>query len=61
MTDKEKQSKAFNGLPDEPPVTEPERQYYFIHKCRQIVHKINEERGFPLCYKVVTFGCPKVS
>ena len=40
-----------------PPETEPERQYYFIHKCRQIAQKISEERGFSLCYKTVTFGC----
>ena len=57
MIDKEKWDKAFNELPDEAPVTEPERQYYFINKCRQIVEKINEERGLPLSYKTVTFGC----
>ena len=57
MIDKEKWDKAFNELPDEAPVTEPERQYYFINKCRQIVKKINEERGLPLSYKTVTFGC----
>lgn len=57
MIDKEKWDKAFNELPDEAPVTEPERQYYFINKCRQIVKKINKERCLPLSYKTVTFGC----
>lgn len=57
MIDKEKWEKTLKELPDVPPATEPERQYYFIKKCRQIVQKINKERGFPLCYKTVTFGC----
>ena len=57
MIDKEKWDKTFNELPDEAPVTEPERQYYFINKCRQIVKKINKERCLPLSYKTVTFGC----
>ena len=57
MIDKEKWEKTLKELPDVPPATEPERQYYFIKKCRQIVQRINKERGFPLCYKTVTFGC----
>ena len=57
MIDKEKWDKTFHDLPDVPPVDEPERQYYFIRKARQIVQKINEERGLPLRYKIVTFGC----
>ena len=57
MIDKEKWEKTLKELPDVPPATEPERQYYFIKKCRQIVQKINKERRFTLCYKTVTFGC----
>lgn len=40
-----------------PPETEPERQYYFIHKCRQYVQKFKEEHGFAPSYITVTFGC----
>lgn len=57
MIDIKKWSDLVNDPNALPPVSEPERQYYFIAKCRQIVQKINKERGFPLCYKTVTFGC----
>ena len=39
------------------PVTEPERQYYFIEKCKDCVRKISEELGRPLTAAVITFGC----
>ena len=39
------------------PMEEPERQYYFMAKCRGIVRKKSEELGRPLYYTVVTFGC----
>lgn len=42
------------------PVTEPERQYYFIEKCKDYVRKISEELGRPLTAAVITFGCPTV-
>lgn len=44
-------------LTKEPPVQEPERQYYFIAKCRQYVKKESERLGRPLTFSVVTFGC----
>ena len=57
MIDKEKWDNILNDLPDEPPLTEPERQYYFIEKCRQYVQKFKEEHGFAPRSKIVTFGC----
>ena len=44
----------------EPPVREPERQYYYMAKCREIVRKKTEELGRPLTASIRTFGCPKV-
>lgn len=40
-----------------PPENEPERQYYFIAKCRQYVKAESERLGRPLRSEVVTFGC----
>lgn len=42
---------------EEIPMEEPERQYYFIEKCRGIVSKMSQELGRPAYYTVVTFGC----
>ncbi|WP_099467644.1 tRNA (N6-isopentenyl adenosine(37)-C2)-methylthiotransferase MiaB [Konateibacter massiliensis] len=41
----------------EEPITEPERQYYFIAKARDLVKKKSAEIGRPLTCKVTTFGC----
>ncbi len=40
-----------------PPEYEPERQYYFIKKCREIVKKKSVELGRPLTYSLTSFGC----
>lgn len=40
-----------------PPEKEPERQYYFIAKCRQYVKREAEAAGHALSAAVVTFGC----
>lgn len=40
-----------------PPDAEPQRQYYFIAKCRQIVKSESERLGRSLTAAVVTFGC----
>lgn len=40
-----------------PPEQEPERQYYFIKKCREIVKRKSEELGRPLYAKTVCMGC----
>ena len=39
------------------PEEEPQRQYYFIKKARQLVKKRSEELGRPLFCNIVTFGC----
>lgn len=41
----------------DPPAAEPERQYYFIAKCRQYVREECERLGRPLTFSVITFGC----
>lgn len=43
----------------EPPAQEPDRQYYFMAKCRQYVKEKSEELGRPLVAVSTTFGCPK--
>ncbi|MDE7340592.1 MAG: tRNA (N6-isopentenyl adenosine(37)-C2)-methylthiotransferase MiaB [Lachnospiraceae bacterium] len=40
-----------------PPDFEPQRQYYFMAKCRQIVKSESERLGRPLTASVTTFGC----
>jgi tRNA-2-methylthio-N6-dimethylallyladenosine synthase len=44
-------------LNKEEPITEPERQYHFIAKARELVKKKSQELGRPLTCKVTTFGC----
>ncbi len=39
------------------PITEPERQYYFMAKCREWVRNKEKEINRPLTFSVVTFGC----
>ena len=41
----------------EAPVTEPDRQYYFIAKAKEYVKQQSEEAGHPLTFCVTTFGC----
>lgn len=40
-----------------PPANEPDRQYYFMAKCRQYVKAESERLGRPLTSEVTTFGC----
>lgn len=40
-----------------PPDFEPQRQYYFMAKCRHIVKSESERFGRPLYACSVTFGC----
>ena len=44
-------------LTKEPPVKEPERQYWFMKKARQLVQEKEKELGRPLTACTVTFGC----
>lgn len=46
-----------NKNPGAVPETEPERQYYFIRECRNIVKRKEEELGRPMTACCVTFGC----
>ena len=39
------------------PETEPERQYYFIKKSKELIAKKEEKKGSKLTAAVVTFGC----
>ncbi len=41
----------------EPPDCEPQRQYYFMAKCRQIVKSESERLGRPLYACNQVFGC----
>lgn len=45
------------SLSKEAPVTEPERQYYYIEKARRYVKEQAEKIGHPLSFCVTTFGC----
>ena len=44
-------------LTKEPPIKEPERQYWFMKKARQLVQEKEKELGRPLTACTVTFGC----
>lgn len=44
-------------LTKEAPVAEPERQYYYIAKCRELIKQKSEELGRDLTCNVTTFGC----
>lgn len=39
------------------PVTEPQRQYYFMGKVKEIVDEKTRDLGRPLTFHVTTFGC----
>lgn len=43
-----------------PPEHEPERQYYFMAKCREYVRAESARLGRPLFFSAHTFGCPMV-
>ncbi len=39
------------------PVMEPDRQYYYMNKCKELVLDLKRHRDKPLTYAVITFGC----
>lgn len=41
----------------EAPAKEPDRQWYYIAKCREVVRARSEELGRPLTMSIQTFGC----
>ncbi|RKI92737.1 tRNA (N6-isopentenyl adenosine(37)-C2)-methylthiotransferase MiaB [Parablautia intestinalis] len=53
----EKTDNNFTPLTNKPPAKEPDRQYYFIEKCRNYIKKESERLGRPLFAATVTFGC----
>ena len=44
-------------LTKQPPEQEPQRQYYFLKKLREIVKKTSKELGRPLYACTVNMGC----
>jgi tRNA-2-methylthio-N6-dimethylallyladenosine synthase len=44
-------------LTKEPDTQEPQRQWYYIAKCREAIKARSEEYGRPLTYCITTFGC----
>ena len=44
-------------LTQPPPEHEPERQYYFMAKCREYVRAESKRLGRPLICGAFTFGC----
>ena len=45
------------GQDVEIPLTEPQRQYYFIDRAKKYLEKMSEAAGRPLTFCVTTFGC----
>lgn len=45
------------NLTQEPPAAEPERQYYFMAKCRALVQALSEKLGRQATACTKTFGC----
>ena len=41
----------------EPPVNEPERQWHYIAKCRELINLRKSELGRALTFCITTFGC----
>lgn len=41
----------------EPPLSEPERQWYYIARCKEAIKTKSEEAGRPLTFCIQTFGC----
>ncbi len=39
------------------PITEPERQYYFINRLKELIDNKAAEKGRKLTYNIQTFGC----
>ncbi len=54
---KSEDEKKWNSDPDAIPVSEPERQYFFIEKAKKYVKEKETEAGRPLTANITTFGC----
>ena len=53
----DRDKKMFREGSENIPVSEPERQYYFIEKAKQYVKAKEEELGRPVTANITTFGC----
>ena len=42
---------------DRAPAGEPERQYYFLDRLREVVEKKKAEEGFSATFHIETYGC----
>lgn len=67
MIERKKSGEMYNeinlekiDINSDPPAKEPDRQYYFIAKCREWVREFERENGRCPTACVQTFGCPKV-
>ena len=56
MKDLEKHIDSMD-ITKEAPISDPERQYYYIKKAREYVKEASLEAGRPLTFCVTTFGC----
>lgn len=45
---------------DNPPVSEPDRQYYYIEECKKIINEKSKALGRKMTCGIITFGCPIV-
>ncbi|MDD6037927.1 MAG: tRNA (N6-isopentenyl adenosine(37)-C2)-methylthiotransferase MiaB [bacterium] len=45
------------AMPDEAPVMEPQRQFYYIERAKELVSERAKKCGHPLTFHVETFGC----
>jgi tRNA-2-methylthio-N6-dimethylallyladenosine synthase len=43
--------------PSKEPLTEPDRQYYFMEKTKELIAKTAQKSGKPLTFSVCNFGC----
>lgn len=51
------QANATNNMNTEVPVTEPQRQFYYMDLARQLIKEHEEQCGHRLTFHVETFGC----
>ncbi len=42
---------------DNPPVSEPDRQYYYIEECKKIINEKSKALGRKMTCGIITFGC----
>lgn len=57
INDEYKKRMEAQDLTKEPPTEEPDRQFWFMKKCREIVKQKSEELGRPLTCSLTSFGC----